>query len=31
MRENKRKRLEAKGWTVGTTKDFLGLTREEEA
>ena len=31
MRENKRKRLEAKGWTVGTTKDFLDLTREEEA
>ena len=31
MRENKRKRLEAKGWKVGTTKEFLDLTREEEA
>ena len=31
MRENKRKRLEAKGWRVGTTKEFLDLTREEEA
>ncbi len=31
MREKKRKRLEAKGWKVGTTKEFLGLTREEEA
>jgi len=30
MRESKRKRLEAKGWKVGTTKAFLGLTREEE-
>ena len=30
MRENKRKRLEAKGWKVGTTKEFLGLTRDEE-
>jgi len=31
MRENKRKRLEAKGWKIGTTKEFLDLTREEEA
>jgi transcriptional regulator with XRE-family HTH domain len=30
MRENKRKRLEAKGWKVGTTKEFLELTKEEE-
>ena len=30
MRQNKRKRLEAKGWKVGTTKEFLGLTRDEE-
>ncbi len=31
MRETKRKRLESKGWKVGTTKEFLDLTREEEA
>lgn len=31
MRESKRKRLKAKGWTVGSTKDFLDLSREEEA
>ena len=31
MREEKRKRLEAKGWRVGTTAEFLGLTPEEEA
>src|SRR5438093_1086483 len=31
MREEKRKRLEAKGWKVGTAKDFLGLSPEEEA
>lgn len=30
MRENKRKRLEAKGWRVSTTKDFLNLTQAEE-
>ncbi len=29
MRENKRKRLAAKGWKVGTTKEFLGLTQDE--
>ncbi len=28
--ENKRKRLEAKGWKVGTSKEFLDLSREEE-
>jgi len=31
MREDKRKRLAAKGWTVGSTAEFLGLTAEEEA
>jgi DNA-binding XRE family transcriptional regulator len=31
MRETKRKRLAAKGWKIGTTKEFLDLTREEEA
>jgi hypothetical protein len=31
MREDKKKRLEAKGWKVGTTAEFLGLTPEEEA
>ena len=25
MRENKRKRLKARGWKVGSAKDFLGL------
>ena len=30
MRERKKKRLETEGWKVGTTKEFLGLTREEE-
>jgi DNA-binding XRE family transcriptional regulator len=30
MRENKRKRLEAKGWRIGTTKDFLDLSPEEK-
>jgi len=30
MRENKRKRLGTRGWKVGTTKELLGLTREEE-
>ena len=27
---NKRKRLEAAGWKVGSTRDFLGLSNEEE-
>ena len=31
MREEKRKRLEAKGWKVGTAQEFLGLSREEAA
>jgi DNA-binding XRE family transcriptional regulator len=31
MRETKRKRLERKGWKVGSARDFLGLTQEEEA
>ena len=31
MREDKRKRLEAKGWKVGTVRDFLELSPEEEA
>lgn len=31
MREEKRKRLEAKGWRVRGTREFLGLTAEEEA
>ena len=31
MREVKRKRLEAKGWRVGTVSEFLDLSPEEEA
>ncbi len=31
MRENKRKRLEGKGWRVADAQDFLGLTAEETA
>lgn len=31
MREDKAKRLEAKGWKVGSVGDFLGLTADEEA
>jgi predicted transcriptional regulator len=31
MREDKRRRLEAKGWKVGTTREFLGLSAEEAA
>jgi DNA-binding XRE family transcriptional regulator len=31
MREEKRKRLVAKGWKVGTAGEFLGLSAEEEA
>lgn len=30
MNEAKRKRLEAKGWQVGTVSEFLGLSQEEE-
>ena len=29
MRENKRKRLKARGWKVGSAKDFLGLDDQE--
>ncbi len=31
MNNAKRKRLEAKGWKLGTTEEFLGLTQEEAA
>jgi DNA-binding XRE family transcriptional regulator len=31
MRESKRKKLAAKGWKIGTAKDFLGMSDEEEA
>ena len=31
MREEKRRRLEAKGWRVGSVQDFLRLTDEETA
>lgn len=31
MRDEKRKRLEAKGWKVGTTREFLDLSADEEA
>lgn len=31
MDDAKRKRLEAKGWKVGTVTEFLGLTPEEAA
>lgn len=31
MREEKKKRLEAKGWKVGTVKDFLKLSDDESA
>ncbi|HEX9444722.1 MAG TPA: helix-turn-helix transcriptional regulator [Candidatus Binatia bacterium] len=31
MREEKKKRLEAKGWRVGSVKEFLGLSDEETA
>jgi predicted XRE-type DNA-binding protein len=31
VREDKRKRLEAKGWKVGTAAEFLQLTDEEAA
>jgi hypothetical protein len=30
MRESKRKKLEWKGWKVGTPKQLLGLTDQEE-
>ena len=31
MRKQKRKRLKAKGWRIGTVKEFLGLSDEESA
>ena len=31
MRDEKRRRLEAKGWKVGTAQEFLRLTAEEAA
>ncbi|HEY1234433.1 MAG TPA: helix-turn-helix domain-containing protein [Candidatus Binatia bacterium] len=31
MRKQKQKRLQAKGWKVGTLKQFLGLSDEESA
>ena len=31
MREEKRRRLEARGWKVGTAREFLRLTAEEAA
>lgn len=31
MREKKRNRLEARGWKVGSAKDFFGLTDQEAA
>jgi ribosome-binding protein aMBF1 (putative translation factor) len=31
MRESKRKKLDAKGWKIGTAKDFLGMSDQEES
>ena len=31
MRRQKQKRLRARGWKVGTVRDFLGLSNEESA
>jgi DNA-binding XRE family transcriptional regulator len=31
LRDDKRKRLEAKGWRIGNAREFLGLTDEEAA
>ena len=31
MREEKKRKLEAKGWRVGSAADFLGLSPSEEA
>jgi predicted XRE-type DNA-binding protein len=31
MRRDKRRKLEAKGWRVGTVQEFLGLTDQEAA
>jgi len=31
MRDEKRRRLEARGWKVGSATEFLGLSSQEEA
>jgi DNA-binding XRE family transcriptional regulator len=31
VREEKRRRLEARGWKIGTAQEFLGLSAEETA
>jgi len=31
MRKEKKKRLESKGWKIGSTKEFLALSEEESA
>jgi hypothetical protein len=31
MRKNKRKKLHANGWKIGTPKDFLGMSDEAES
>jgi ribosome-binding protein aMBF1 (putative translation factor) len=31
MRKSKRKQIEARGWKLGSAREFLGLTPEEEA
>ena len=31
MRQSKKQKLEARGWRVGTAKDFLGLSEDEAA
>src|SRR6266850_3373753 len=31
MRKQKKKRLAAKGWKIGTVEEFLGLSNEESA
>ena len=31
MRKQKKKRLAAKGWKIGTVQEFLGLSNEESA
>lgn len=31
MRQSKRKKLESKGWKVGSAKEFLGLSDDEAA
>lgn len=31
MKQSKRARLESRGWKIGSTEEFLGLTNEEAA